>query len=67
MNFDVRVHTNTIDEALQKDLTRIDELWSEGLTRLRGSFLAGENFSGVDAFFCTGCISTTNLWLYVKP
>lgn len=51
MNCGVRVQMNRIDEALQKDLTRIDELWCEGLTRFKGPFLAGENFSGVDAFF----------------
>jgi glutathione S-transferase len=51
MNCGVRVRINTIDDALQKDLTRIDQLWCEGLTRFKGPFLAGEHFCGVDAFF----------------
>lgn len=51
MNCGVRVRMNAIDTALQKDLTRIDELWCEGLTRFNGPFLAGANFTGVDAFF----------------
>jgi glutathione S-transferase len=51
MNCGVRVRMNKIDTALQKDLTRIDELWCDGLTRFKGPFLAGAGFSGVDAFF----------------
>ena len=32
-------------------LTRIRELWEEGLARFGGPFLAGNDFSAVDAFF----------------
>jgi glutathione S-transferase len=37
--------------ALLKDVARIDELWNEGLKRFGGPFLAGANFTAVDAFF----------------
>lgn len=47
----VRVEMNSISPALQHDLDRLDELWSEGLNRFGGPFLAGENFCAVDAFF----------------
>ena len=40
-----------ISPALQKDITRIDELWSQGLQTFGGPFLAGDKFSAVDAFF----------------
>lgn len=37
--------------ALRADIARIDELWSEGLIRFGGPFLAGNAFGAVDAFF----------------
>jgi glutathione S-transferase len=47
----VRVEMKSISPALQHDLDRIDELWSEGLERFGGPFLAGDAFCAVDAFF----------------
>jgi glutathione S-transferase len=46
-----RVRLHEIPAALQKDIDRIDELWSEGLRRFGGPFLAGGGFTAVDAFF----------------
>ena len=37
--------------ALRRDMARIEELWSEGLARFGGPFLAGREFTAVDAFF----------------
>ena len=51
MNCGIRVRLHAISPALQKDISRIDELWNEGLKRFGGPFLAGEKFSAVDAFF----------------
>lgn len=50
-NLGLRVKLNAIDLALQKDITRIDELWSQGLQQFGGPFLGGKKFSAVDAFF----------------
>lgn len=47
----VRVQRRALSAALQHDLDRVDELWSEGLQRFGGPFLAGGDFSAVDAFF----------------
>lgn len=47
----VRVRVDDMTPALQHDISRIGELWSEGLRRFGGPFLAGEAFSAVDAFF----------------
>ncbi|MCE2869461.1 MAG: glutathione S-transferase [Xanthomonadaceae bacterium] len=33
------------------DLDRLDALWQDGLTRFGGPFLAGSDFSAVDAFY----------------
>ncbi len=51
MNCGIRVRLDGISPALQTDLDRLDELWTEGLTRFGGPFLAGSDFSAVDAFF----------------
>lgn len=51
MNCAVRVDLHGIDAPLQRDLSRLAELWNEGLARFGGPFLAGTAFSAVDAFF----------------
>ena len=51
MSCGVRIQLHAISPALQKDISRIDELWNEGLAKFGGPFLAGEKFSAVDAFF----------------
>jgi glutathione S-transferase len=52
MSCGIRVTLNKPSEALQRDVDRLAELWSEGLRRFGGPFLAGSTFSAVDAFFC---------------
>ena len=52
MNVGLRVRLHTPSAALQADIRRIDELWSEGLTRFGGPYLAGAEFTVVDAFYC---------------
>jgi glutathione S-transferase len=51
MNCGTRVRLHAVTVALQADVARIDELWAEGLARFHGPFLAGSEFSAVDAFF----------------
>lgn len=51
MNVGLRIRMNTISESLQKDIDRIDSLWTHGLQQFGGPFLAGDRFTAVDAFF----------------
>jgi len=51
MNCGLRVALNGIDGSLQSELDRLNELWSEGLTRFNGPYLAGQQFGVVDAFY----------------
>ncbi|MCW2484505.1 glutathione S-transferase family protein [Candidatus Symbiopectobacterium sp. NZEC127] len=51
MSCGVRVVLPEISAALHAELARLDVLWTEGLTRFGGPFLAGNAFSAVDAFF----------------
>ncbi|OIW31537.1 hypothetical protein CONLIGDRAFT_697727 [Coniochaeta ligniaria NRRL 30616] len=37
--------------AVERDLGRLDELWTDGLRRFGGPYLAGPEFGAVDAFF----------------
>jgi glutathione S-transferase len=52
MNVGLRVRLHSQPPALVADVRRFDELWSEGLARFGGPFLAGADFTVVDAFFC---------------
>ena len=52
MNCGIRVRLHEVSAALQRDVDRLDVLWSEGLARFGGPFLAGPAFTAVDAFFC---------------
>lgn len=51
MNCGVRIELTKTSEGLELDLARIDELWTEALSRFRGPFLTGPDFSAADAFF----------------
>ena len=51
MSLGVRVRLHEPSSALLADLARIEQLWADGFARFHGPWLAGEQFSAVDAFF----------------
>jgi glutathione S-transferase len=51
MNVGIRVELAAIPDGLATDIARLDALWTEGLTRFGGPFLAGSRFTAADAFF----------------
>lgn len=51
MNVGVRVRKGPHDAALAKDVARLRALFEEGLARFGGPWLAGPDFSALDAFF----------------
>lgn len=51
MNVGVRVKPRAMSDALKANIARIGELLEDGLTRFGGPYLAGADFSAVDAFF----------------
>lgn len=67
MSCGVRVKMNEISPDLSNDITRIGELWQEGLTRFGGPFLAGKQFSAVDAFFAPVVFRIKTYQLPVSP
>ncbi len=51
MHVGVRATLHEVSDALAKDVARIAELWAEGLERFGGPYLAGSEFTAVDAFY----------------
>ncbi|HUK01511.1 MAG TPA: glutathione S-transferase [Steroidobacteraceae bacterium] len=51
MTCGVRIQLHEHPAALARDLTRMAELWRDGLDRFGGPYLAGSAFTAVDAFF----------------
>jgi glutathione S-transferase len=51
MNVGVRVKPKPMSDALKSNVARVRELWEEGLVLFGGPYLAGADFSAVDAFF----------------
>lgn len=51
MSVGVRIRLFDTPPGLLRDLVRIDALWSEGLARFGGPYLAGSAYTAVDAFF----------------
>jgi glutathione S-transferase len=46
-----RIKLHDVPDALRQDIARVDALWTDGLQRFGGPFLAGKEFTAVDAFF----------------
>jgi len=65
MSVGIRVNRHQTSDALTTDLQRLAELWQQGLELFKGPFLAGDEFTAVDAFFAPVCyrIQTYNLQL----
>lgn len=48
----IKVELKEMTPALFADVERITELWTTGLARFGGPFLAGKRFTAADAFYC---------------
>jgi glutathione S-transferase len=53
MNVGVRVTPRPASLALQRQVARLGELWAEGLSTFGGAWLAGNDFTAVDAFYAS--------------
>jgi glutathione S-transferase len=67
MTVGVRVVLDEVSADLQHDLNRISALWTEGLKRFGGPFLAGGAFTAVDAFFCPVAFRVQTYGLKLEP
>ena len=62
-----RIALRAITPELQKNIDRIEALWGEGLSRFGGPYLAGPDFTAVDAFFCPVAFRVQTYDLKLKP
>ncbi len=67
MNVGVRVRPKPMSNALKANVARIAELWTEGLSRFGGPYLAGAQFSAADAFFAPVAFRVRTYGLDVGP
>ncbi|WP_329741768.1 glutathione S-transferase family protein [Dyella sp. A6] len=68
MNCGIRVRLAAPDDAaLQADVTRVAELWNDGLSRFGGPFLAGAAFTAVDAFYAPVAFRIQTYGLSLDP
>lgn len=51
MSCGIRVTLSRVDDALKRDLARLEQLWGDALNRFGGPFLTGQKFCAADAFF----------------
>lgn len=67
MNVGVRVEIDLPSPALRRDIARLTELWTDGLSRFGGPFLAGPAFTAIDAFFAPVAFRVRTYGLDVGP
>lgn len=67
MSCGVRVRLRELPDQLCADLVRLQELWQDGLDRSGGPFLAGSEFSAVDAFFAPVAFRVQTYGLELDP
>jgi glutathione S-transferase len=67
MNVGVRVDPVRGSDALDRNVARVTELWAEGLDRFGGAWLAGADFTAVDAFFAPVAFRVRTYGIDVGP
>lgn len=67
MTCGLRIRLHEISPALQRNIDRIDALFSEGLSRFGGPFLAGDSFTAADAFYCPVAFRVQTYGLQLSP
>ncbi|MCP4804614.1 MAG: glutathione S-transferase [Proteobacteria bacterium] len=67
MTCGVRIRLHEVGPALARDLARLEALWTDGLARFGGTFLAGERFTAVDAFFAPVAFRIQTYGLELSP
>jgi glutathione S-transferase len=67
MSCGVRLRLKETPQALQRDIARLEMLWSDGLARFGGPFLAARSFTAVDAFFAPVAYRVQTYGLGLSP
>jgi glutathione S-transferase len=67
MSCGIRVRLNEYPPALERELARLSALWTDGLRRFAGPFLAGKTFTAVDAFYAPVAFRIQTYGLTLDP
>lgn len=67
MNVGVRVRPKPMSDALLRDIARLEEIFTEGLSRFGGPWLVGDTFCVLDAFFAPVALRIRTYGLDVGP
>ena len=67
MNCGIRVRLHEIPADLARNLARLEDLFTQGLTRFGGPYLAGASFTAVDAFFAPVAFRAQTYGLQLGP
>jgi glutathione S-transferase len=67
MSCGVRLRLKETPAGLKRDIARLETLWSEGLARFGGPFLAATSFTAVDAFFAPVAYRVQTYGLELSP
>jgi glutathione S-transferase len=67
MSCGVRLRLKETPAVLKRDIARLESLWSDGLTRFGGPFLAADSFTAVDAFFAPVAYRVQTYGLQLSP
>ena len=67
MNCGLRVKLRARSAALDRDLARVDEIWSDGLQKFGGPFLAGDRFTAADAFYAPVALRLQTYGIELSP
>jgi glutathione S-transferase len=67
MSCGIRVRLKEYPPALEHDISRLSALWTDGLRRFGGPFLAGKAFTAVDAFFAPVAFRIQTYGLTLDP
>jgi glutathione S-transferase len=67
MSCGVRLRLKETPAALKRDIARLETLWSDGLDRFGGPFLAAAYFTAVDAFFAPVAYRVQSYGLELSP
>ena len=67
MTCGMRLRLKETPAALARDIARLETLWSDGLARFGGPFLAARSFTAVDAFFAPVAYRVQTYGLQLKP
>ena len=67
MNCSLTIKAESLSDALQHDVNRLNAVIEEGIQRFKGPFAAGARFTGLDAFLAPMVVRAVGYQLPLSP